>query len=176
MGTKKIKKLIDDLKTKKIDMCGRDFLLTWEHSSDELEATFLVADALRALTDALAAQTRDVDVEYSLSATAALLVPLETSNHLYRIAQEAVNNALKHGAPSLVRVALNVDVERVRVEVSDDGSGIACAAATDDGLGLRSMHDRAAAISAVLTVAPSDLGGTMIRCECPNVDPEGHRR
>jgi len=135
-----------------------------------------LADALRALTDALAAQTRDVDVEYSLSATAALLVPLETSNHLYRIAQEAVNNALKHGAPSLVRVALNVDVERVRVEVSDDGSGIACAAATDDGLGLRSMHDRATAISAVLTVAPSDLGGTMIRCECPNVDPEGHRR
>jgi knotted carbamoyltransferase YgeW len=51
MGTKKIKKLIDDLKTKKIDMCGRDFLLTWEHSSDELEATFLVADALRALRD-----------------------------------------------------------------------------------------------------------------------------
>jgi knotted carbamoyltransferase YgeW len=32
-------------------MCGRDFLLTWEHSSDELEATFLVADALRALRD-----------------------------------------------------------------------------------------------------------------------------
>ena len=51
MGTKKIKKLIDDLKTKRIDMCGRDFLLTWEHSSDELEATFLVADALRALRD-----------------------------------------------------------------------------------------------------------------------------
>lgn len=51
MGAKEIKKIIDDLKAKKIDMCGRDFLLTWEHSADELEATFLVADALRAMRD-----------------------------------------------------------------------------------------------------------------------------
>jgi PAS domain S-box-containing protein len=135
-----------------------------------------LADALRALTDALAAQTRHVEVTYVSSCTAALMVPLETSNHLYRIAQEALNNALKHGAPNLVRVTLDINVERVRIEVSDDGCGMAEALAPDGGLGLRSMRDRATAIGAALTMAPSDSGGTMIRCECPNVGPPRHRR
>jgi len=52
MGTREIKEIIDKLKTKKIAMYGKDFLLTWEKSSDEIEATFLVADALRAMRDA----------------------------------------------------------------------------------------------------------------------------
>ena len=52
MDTKKISNLIDQLKTKKIAMHGKDFLLTWEKSRDEIEATFLVADSLRAMRDA----------------------------------------------------------------------------------------------------------------------------
>jgi knotted carbamoyltransferase YgeW len=51
MGQGKIKKIIGELGKKKIDMHGKDFLLTWEKSRDELEATFLVADALRALRE-----------------------------------------------------------------------------------------------------------------------------
>ncbi len=51
MGTKAIKKLIGELERKKTKMQGKDFLLTWEKSSDEIEATFLVADALRAMRD-----------------------------------------------------------------------------------------------------------------------------
>jgi knotted carbamoyltransferase YgeW len=52
MGEKGIKKIIDELKIKKINMRGKDFLLTWEKSDDEIEATFLVADALRAMREA----------------------------------------------------------------------------------------------------------------------------
>jgi knotted carbamoyltransferase YgeW len=51
MGTTEIKKIIDELKTKKIGMYGKDFLLTWEKSAAEIEATFLVADALRAMRE-----------------------------------------------------------------------------------------------------------------------------
>lgn len=51
MDTGAIAKIIEELKTKKIAMNGKDFLLTWEKSRDELEATFLVADALRAMRD-----------------------------------------------------------------------------------------------------------------------------
>jgi knotted carbamoyltransferase YgeW len=51
MGANGIKRIIDQLKRKKIAMDGKDFLLTWEKSRDELEATFLVADALRAMRD-----------------------------------------------------------------------------------------------------------------------------
>jgi len=51
MDTNGIKKLIGELSGKKTGMQGKDFLLTWEKSRDELEATFLVADILRALRD-----------------------------------------------------------------------------------------------------------------------------
>ncbi|GAB1455911.1 knotted carbamoyltransferase YgeW [Spirochaetota bacterium] len=52
MGINEIKTLIDQLSKKKIDMFHKDFLLTWEKSRDELEATFLVADALRTMREA----------------------------------------------------------------------------------------------------------------------------
>ena len=47
-----IQKLINDLASKKIDMAGKDFFLTWEKSRAELDATFLVADILRAMREA----------------------------------------------------------------------------------------------------------------------------
>jgi knotted carbamoyltransferase YgeW len=52
MDTKAINRIIDELKTKDIGMRGKDFLLTWEKTDDEIEATFLVADALRAMREA----------------------------------------------------------------------------------------------------------------------------
>jgi knotted carbamoyltransferase YgeW len=52
MDTKAINRIIDELKTKDIGMHGKDFLLTWEKTDDEIEATFLVADALRAMREA----------------------------------------------------------------------------------------------------------------------------
>lgn len=52
MDTKGVLKLADAVASKKIGMKGKDFLLTWEKTRDELEATFLVADALRELRSA----------------------------------------------------------------------------------------------------------------------------
>jgi len=52
MGVNEIKAMIDQLSKKKIGMYHKDFLLTWEKSRDELDATFLVADALRAMREA----------------------------------------------------------------------------------------------------------------------------
>lgn len=49
MGVNEIKKMLGELSSKKIDMYHKDFLLTWEKSADELQATFLVADILRAM-------------------------------------------------------------------------------------------------------------------------------
>ena len=51
MGAGKIKTMIEELEKKSLKMHGKDFLLTWEKSRDELEATFIVADALRALRE-----------------------------------------------------------------------------------------------------------------------------
>ncbi len=52
MTTYEITKLIEGLKGKKIGMYHKDFLLTWEKSRDEIDATFIVADALRAMREA----------------------------------------------------------------------------------------------------------------------------
>jgi knotted carbamoyltransferase YgeW len=49
MDNGEIRKMIGELKGKKIDMFGKDFFLTWEKSRDELEATFIMANALRAM-------------------------------------------------------------------------------------------------------------------------------
>ncbi|SLM19361.1 conserved hypothetical protein [uncultured spirochete] len=46
-----IRSLIEQLRVKRIDMAGKDFLLTWEKTQDEIEATFLVADILRAMRE-----------------------------------------------------------------------------------------------------------------------------
>ncbi len=51
MTKENMKKLIDELRTKNINMAGKDFLLTWEKSWDEIDATFLVADLLRAMRE-----------------------------------------------------------------------------------------------------------------------------
>ena len=51
MDKKEIARIIDEIRTKKVAMHGKDFLLTWEKTRDELEATFLVADALRLMRD-----------------------------------------------------------------------------------------------------------------------------
>jgi len=51
MDRSTIRSMIEQLRGKRINMAGRDFLLTWEKSSDEIEATFLVADILRALRE-----------------------------------------------------------------------------------------------------------------------------
>ena len=51
MDTSTIRSMIEQLRGKRINMAGKDFLLTWEKSSDEIEATFLVADILRALRE-----------------------------------------------------------------------------------------------------------------------------
>ncbi|HNV37334.1 MAG TPA: knotted carbamoyltransferase YgeW, partial [Rectinema sp.] len=51
MSKKDIEKFIDELRTKKISMYQKDFLLTWEKSLPEIQATFLVADILRAMRE-----------------------------------------------------------------------------------------------------------------------------
>ena len=63
----------------------------------------------------------------------------EVASHLYRIAQEAVNNALKHGAPSEIRIGLERRDDMLVLEVDDDGGGFDEKTAARDGIGLRVM-------------------------------------
>jgi PAS domain S-box-containing protein len=105
----------------------------------------------------------DVEVE----SQAPLSLSLERSEHLYRVVQEAVTNALKHARAAHICVRVQVTAEVVRVSIADDGVGIEEAARPTNGFGMRSMGLRAAAVGATVEVGPRPGGGTLIRCECP---------
>ena len=89
------------------------------------------------------------------------------ATHLYRIAQEAVSNALKHARPASVSISLEKDEREARLKVEDDGVGIGPPASRNNGLGLRIMEHRCALIGGALTVAPRDGGGTTVVCAVP---------
>ncbi len=92
--------------------------------------------------------------------------------HLYRIAQEAVNNAVKHGRARRIDVALVSTPERLSLIVSDDGTGIAADSHRKGGMGLRIMNYRAGAIGGTLAIERVPSGGTTVVCSV--ADPSRH--
>ncbi len=88
-------------------------------------------------------------------------------NHLYRIAQEAIGNAVRHGKARSITLRLAATADDVVLEVLDDGIGIPPAAARGSGFGLRSMVYRAQSLSGSCSVEPRPAGGTMVRVTCP---------
>jgi PAS domain S-box-containing protein len=94
-----------------------------------------------------------------------------TATHLYRIAQEAVNNAVRHGAADRVRIALAAGDDQVRLQVRDDGSGFDADDTSEaDGMGVHIMNYRARIIGGTLDIG-SDLGeGTVVTCTVPRTN------
>ncbi|MFO1475299.1 MAG: PAS domain S-box protein [Verrucomicrobiota bacterium] len=88
----------------------------------------------------------------------------ETAAHLFRIAQEAVNNSLKHGNPRTVIIRLERRRKRVTLTVADDGRGIGPVSPTRTGLGLRIMQYRTSLIQGQLTVQRRGKRGTEVIC------------
>jgi PAS domain S-box-containing protein len=105
-------------------------------------------------------------VEFRVSDGAPLRLSQESLNQLYRIAQEALNNALKHSNAEHIVLMLEIDPARIRIEVADDGSGFPQSEARFGGLGLDSMRYRAAAIGAHLSIQNRDPHGVVVNCEC----------
>jgi len=85
-------------------------------------------------------------------------------NHLYRIAQEAVNNAIKHSKPRQVSIYLTCDQETINLVVMDDGTGMADNPDLTKGRGLQFMGYRAKLIGGTLALFPSPSGGQIVKC------------
>lgn len=88
----------------------------------------------------------------------------QTAMHLYRMSQEAVTNAIKHGRPRNIAIRLAVEGEVARLRVIDDGTGFAPSSRKTAGTGLRIMHYRAELIGAQLEIAPARPHGTVVTC------------
>jgi two-component system, NarL family, sensor histidine kinase UhpB len=116
------------------------------------------------LPSALAALTNDVKRRTGLRVErriAAGLPPLDPEEELviYRVAQEALTNVVRHAAVSHARLALGIDEGRVQLEVTDAGAGFESA----DGTGLLGMRERALLIGAELEIRSSVGRGTLVR-------------
>jgi signal transduction histidine kinase len=81
---------------------------------------------------------------------------------LYRIAQEAVTNAVKHARAGEISIGLSAGGGKLTLTVSDDGVGIQ--RVRSDGVGLRIMRYRAWAIGASLAIESGLERGTLVRC------------
>jgi PAS domain S-box-containing protein len=90
------------------------------------------------------------------------------ATHVYRIAQEAVNNAIRHGHARKITVALKREDDHGTLVVADDGIGFTeVPEGTKKGMGLHIMRYRAAGIGATLMLRPGPSGGTIMTCTFP---------
>ncbi|MEI7953915.1 MAG: sensor histidine kinase [Verrucomicrobiota bacterium] len=110
------------------------------------------------------------EVAYSETGTSQVEDP-EIGMHLYRIAQEALANALKHSGARKITLALNQFDGSLDLVVTDDGSGMAAAASDTASMGLSSMKYRARAIGGVLTIRSAPDHGTLVSCKIQNPPP-----
>lgn len=94
-------------------------------------------------------------------------LPMAVEATLYRIAQEAVGNALRHGSPGRLTVRLTTGGDEVRMEIEDDGQGFDPAALTVEGLGLVGMRERAQGLGGTLSVRSERGRGTLVSVLVP---------
>ena len=87
--------------------------------------------------------------------------------HLYRIAQEAVNNAIKHARARTILVELRGGDDRVELRITDDGVGMPAAPRVGGGMGLHIMDYRARTIGGTLDITRAANGGTVVHCSAP---------
>ena len=90
-------------------------------------------------------------------------------DNLYRISQEAVANARRHGRARSIKVTLHIQPTLVRLDILDDGVGMPKAATDSGGIGLKIMKFRASTIGARLVIGPGPHGGTLVSVVCPQL-------
>ena len=108
-----------------------------------------------------------IDVRLHVKMPEHLALAEATANHLYRIAQEALNNAVKHAAARIITVALEAVNEDLQLSISDNGKGLPAGTIHSSGMGLKIMDYRARMIGGYIDVAPRRRGGTRVLCVCP---------
>src|SRR5688572_14719270 len=120
---------------------------------------------VQALKDLVTTAEKLFNISCRLEAEETMGVQNRTvAHHLFRVAQEAINNSVKHGRASQVVLNLRSDGDIFTLTVRDNGLGLPDDAAQSKGLGLRIMSYRAQKIGGTLNVARDDAGGTVVTC------------
>ncbi|MEZ4867180.1 MAG: PAS domain S-box protein [Caldilineaceae bacterium] len=124
---------------------------------------------LGALHQRLAAVEKRAGVTAQLIAAELMELPAAIEFVLYGIAQEALNNTLKHAAATAVTLCLRCEDGSVILEINDNGKGFDPTQLTGGGLGLVSMRERTAQIGGVLQLQSAPGAGTTVQITVPNL-------
>ena len=123
---------------------------------------------LASALDELAGSTRrlyDIDCVFEPEGEV-LTSNREMAIHLYRIAQEAISNAVRHGLARAVSIRLALHGDHLILTIEDDGVGIR-PETPGAGMGLRSMRDRAGVLDGAIEISALPGGGTRVCCRAP---------
>jgi signal transduction histidine kinase len=96
-----------------------------------------------------------------------ILSDSRTASHVFRIAQEAVRNSIRHAQPTALNLSLSGENESLVLSISDNGAGLPKTARKEAGVGLRVMAHRAKLIGGDFTLESVPGKGTHIRCRVP---------
>jgi PAS domain S-box-containing protein len=107
-----------------------------------------------------------VQVRLRRTIPADLQINENTANHLYRITQEAISNAIRHGRAASVLVTLRERTGQLELSVSDDGAGFDVGRTHSRGMGLKIMKYRARMIGGTIEVRRRRPLGTRVKCVC----------
>ncbi len=131
---------------------------------------------LRAALHGLAKRQTDLGgpvVHFENAGRAPLQLAKSSADHLYRIAQEAVSNALRYADARHVVIRLTVRPARIRLEIEDDGKGCGASPRSAAGIGMKTMDYRARVLGGELVVGERAAGGTRVACNCPQPEAPG---
>jgi signal transduction histidine kinase len=98
------------------------------------------------------------------------LATVDANMHLYRIAQEAISNAIRHGHARNIKLNLENNAGEIVLTITDDGGGLPADAWSRSGMGLHIMNYRAGMIGAHLRIQPLPARGTRVTCVLPEPD------
>jgi len=132
----------------------------------------------RGLTEALreqfAALATRAGVTIDLQADGLNRLPSASEDALYRIAMEAVNNAVNHAHPTRVTVKLDDQDDLVTLRVTDNGVGFDANADYEGHYGLKTMRERARTLGGDVTIESAVGAGTTVRAEVPREGKQGN--
>jgi two-component system NarL family sensor kinase len=118
-------------------------------------------------SDASGSPARPVKIEVSVSADADADLSPAVAGGLYRVAQQAVVNAMQHAHARQISVRLTRAADEIRLRVEDDGTGFEAANVPSDRFGLVGMRERARLLGGSLTVESAPEAGTVIDVRVP---------
>ena len=123
-------------------------------------------EGLRAALEALASHISSIfGISCTFTCNKSVSVHNEAAiTQLYRITQEAVTNAVKHGKPTRIDITLGKKDDKISLTIKDDGIGIADESKDTTGMGLKIMQYRASIINASLELKRTIDSGTLVTC------------